>query len=611
MAVYTSMCGIFAYTGAKEAGNLLLEGLVSLEYRGYDSAGIYTPESGVVKTPGAVGALRKRMPKKYEGKSGIAHLRWATHGEPTEVNAHPHTGSGEIWVVHNGIIENFKELKEILEKKGHTFASKSDTEVLAHLIEEHMKKEKNFEKATLKALNQVRGTYGVAVQYKGEPEKLIAGRMGSPIVLGIGKNENFIASDPSPILKHTKKVIFLNDGEMAVLTPKSHTIYKLTKELVKRVPEELDWSPEEAQKGGYEHFMLKEIMEGPEVIENTLRGRLLPEKGMVKLGGLESVTKELAKIERIIIVACGTAYYAGLVGEYMLEEFAGIPVEVELASEFRYRHPVLNQRTAVLAISQSGETADTLEAIREGKRKGALTLGIVNAVGSTIARETDAGVYNHAGPEMSVASTKALVSQLTALTLLTIFLGRQRGMSAKTGKEIAKELKALPKKLAAILAGKEAIEKLAKKYSGARDFLFIGRKYNFPVALEGAIKLKEISYIHAEGYGAGEMKHGPIAMIDENFPTFALAPKDSVYEKMLSNIEQLKARKGPVIALANEGDKEIGKLADDVVYVPKTLEMLSPILNVVPLQLFAYYFAKEKGLNVDRPRNLAKSVTVE
>ncbi|RJQ35168.1 glutamine--fructose-6-phosphate transaminase (isomerizing) [Candidatus Parcubacteria bacterium] len=605
------MCGIFAYTGAKEAGNLLLEGLVSLEYRGYDSAGIYTPESGVVKTPGAVGALRKKMPKKYEGKSGIAHLRWATHGEPTEVNAHPHTGSGEIWVVHNGIIENFKELKGVLEKKGHTFASKSDTEVLAHLIEEHMKKEKNFEKATLKALNQVRGTYGVAVQYKGEPEKLIAGRMGSPIVLGIGKNENFIASDPSPILKHTKKVVFLNDGEMAVLTPKSHTIYKLTKELVKRAPEELDWSPEEAQKGGYEHFMLKEIMEGPEVIENTLRGRLIPEKGMAKLGGLESVTKELAKIERIIIVACGTAYYAGLVGEYMLEEFAGIPVEVELASEFRYRHPVLNQRTAVLAISQSGETADTLEAIREGKRKGALTLGIVNAVGSTIARETDAGVYNHAGPEMSVASTKALVSQLTALTLLTIFLGRQRGMSAKTGKEIAKELKALPKKLAAILSGKEAIEKLAKKYSGARDFLFIGRKYNFPIALEGAIKLKEISYIHAEGYGAGEMKHGPIAMIDENFPTFALAPKDSVYDKMLSNIEQLKARKGPVIALANEGDKEIGKLADDVVYVPKTLEMLSPILNVVPLQLFAYYFAREKGLDVDRPRNLAKSVTVE
>ena len=607
------MCGIFAYTGSngKDAAKLLLEGLVSLEYRGYDSAGIYTPESGSVKTPGAVAELRKKIPKDFKGKSGIAHLRWATHGEPNEKNAHPHSGCGEVWVVHNGIIENFKELKEKLIKKGHTFVSDSDTEVLAHLVEEHLKKEKDFEKAALKALNEVRGTYGVAMQYKDEPEKLIAGRMGSPIVLGIGENEHFIASDPSPILKHTKKVVFLNDGEMAVLTPQSHTIYKLTKELVKRKPQEIDWDMEEAQKGGYEHFMLKEIMEGPEVIENTLRGRLLPEKGMAKLGGLESVAKQLEKVERIIIVACGTAYYAGLVGEYMLEEFAGIPVEVELGSEFRYRNPVLNQKTAVLAISQSGETLDTLEAIREGKRKGALTLGIVNAVGSTIARETDAGVYNHAGPEMSVASTKALVSQLTALALLTVFLGRQRGMSAKVGKEIAKELVALPKKLQKVFESAASIEKLAKKYAGARDFLFIGRKYNYPVALEGALKLKEISYIHAEGYSAGEMKHGPIAMIDENFPTFALVPQDSVYEKVVSNIHELKARKGPVIALANEGDTEIGKLADDVVYVPKTLEMLSPILNVVPLQLFAYYFAKEKGLNVDRPRNLAKSVTVE
>ena len=607
------MCGIFAYTGAKgkDAADLLLKGLVALEYRGYDSAGIYTPESGSVKTPGAVKELRKKVPKKFSGKSGIAHLRWATHGEPTAKNAHPHSDcAGEIWLVHNGIIENFKELKKVLEKKGHTFVSDSDTEILAHLIEEHLKK-KSFEKAALAALNEVRGTYGIAMQYKGEPDKLIAARMGSPIVLGLGQGERFIASDPSPILPHTKSVVFLEDGDVAILTPKSHKIVRLDSTRVKRKTSTIDWSTEEAQKSGYEHFMLKEIMEAPEVVENTLRGRLIPKKGSVKLGGLEAVAKELKKIERIIITACGTAYYGGLVGEYMLEEFAGIPVEVELASEFRYRSPVLNQKTALIAISQSGETADTLEAIREGKKKGALTLGIVNAVGSTIARETDAGVYNHAGPEISVASTKALVSQLTALVLLTIFLGRQRKMPAAVGRKIAAELLRIPQKAQRILDARSAIEKLAKKYSKNRDFLFIGRKYNYPIAFEGAIKLKEISYIHAEGYGAGEMKHGPIAMIDEHFPTFALATRDSVYEKMLSNIQQIKARKGPVIAIATEGDREIGKLADDVIYVPKTLELLSPILNVIPLQLFAYYFAKEKGLNVDRPRNLAKSVTVE
>src|SRR3989338_5355966 len=607
------MCGIFAYTGkGKNASDVLLKGLVSLEYRGYDSAGIFTPESGSIRTPGAVGELKKKVPKTFVGKSGIAHLRWAAHGEPSEKNAHPHSsGTGEIWVVHNGIIENFKELKKKLEGKGHTFVSDSDTEVIPHLVEEYLKTEKDFEKAAMKTLNDIRGTYGIALQYKGEPDKLIAARMGSPIVLGMGKDERFIASDPSPILPHTRKVIFLEDGEVAVLTPKAHKVYKLDSSPVRRGAMKIDWKADEAQKGGYEHFMLKEIMEGPQTIVNTLRGRLIPGKGMAKLGGIESVEKKLANIERIIIVACGTAYYAGLIGEYMLEEFAGIPVEVELGSEFRYRSPVLNQRTAVIAISQSGETLDTLEAVREGKRKGALTLGIVNAVGSTIARETDAGVYNHAGPEIGVASTKSFVSQLIALALFTIFLGRQREMSVKTGREIAKELKALPKKLEKVLAGRKEFEKFAKKYKNARDFLFIGRKYNNPVAFEGALKLKEISYIHAEGYGAGEMKHGPIAMIDKDFPTFAIATKDSVYEKNVSNIHELKARKGPVIVLATEGDKEIAKLADDVVYVPKTLEMLSPILNVVPLQLFAYYFAKGKGLNPDRPRNLAKSVTVE
>ena len=608
------MCGIFAYTGkkGKDAGGVLLDGLLSLEYRGYDSAGVYTPESGSVKTPGAVAELRKKMPKDFKGKSGIAHLRWATHGEPTEQNAHPHSdGSGEIWVVHNGIIENFKELKEKLVEAGHTFKSKTDTEVLAHLVEEHLKTEKSFEKAALAALNDVRGTYGIALQYKKEPDRIIAARMGSPIVLGLGDGEHFIASDPSPILPHTKKVVFLEDGEVAVITPEKHRIFKLDASKVKRRATEIDWNAEQAQKGGYEHFMLKEIMEGPEVIENTLRGRLIQEKGMVKLGGLESVSKQLKKIERIIIVACGTASYAGLVGEYMIEANAGIPVELEMGSEFRYKKPVINERTALLAISQSGETLDTLQAIREGKKRGALTLGIVNTVGSTIARETDAGVYNHAGPEISVASTKAFLSQLTTLVLFTIFLGRQRGMSETEGKEITRELLALPEKIRKVLANKEKIQTLAKKYSKNRDFLFIGRRYNYPIAFEGAIKLKEISYIHAEGCGAGEMKHGPIAMIDENFPTMAIAPKDSMYEKMISNIHEIKARKGPVIAVATEGDTEIAKLADDVIYVPETLEMLSPILNVVPLQLFAYYFAKEKGLNVDRPRNLAKSVTVE
>ena len=608
------MCGIFAYTGkkGKDAGRVLLDGLLSLEYRGYDSAGVYTPESGSIKTPGAVAELRKKMPKDFQGKSGIAHLRWATHGEPTEQNAHPHSdGSGEIWVVHNGIIENFKELKEKLVEAGHTFKSKTDTEVLAHLVEEHLKTEKSFEKAALAALNDVRGTYGIALQYKKEPDRIIAARMGSPIVLGLGDGEHFIASDPSPILPHTKKVVFLEDGEVAVITPEKHRIFKLDASKVKRKATEIDWNAEQVQKDGYEHFMLKEIMEGPEVIENTLRGRLIAEKGLAKLGGLESVAKQLEKIERIIIVACGTASYAGLVGEYMIEANAGIPVELEMGSEFRYKKPVINERTALLAISQSGETLDTLQAIREGKNRGALTLGIVNTVGSTIARETDAGVYNHAGPEISVASTKAFLSQLTALVLFTIFLGRQRGMSETEGKEITRELLAIPEKIRKVLANKEKIQTLAKKYSKNRDFLFIGRRYNYPIAFEGAIKLKEISYIHAEGCGAGEMKHGPIAMIDENFPTMAIAPKDSMYEKMISNIHEIKARKGPVIAIATEGDAEIAKLADDVIYVPQTIEMLSPILNVVPLQLFAYYFAKEKGLNVDRPRNLAKSVTVE
>jgi len=608
------MCGIFAYTGNKnkDAVKLLLDGLSSLEYRGYDSAGISIPEAGIIKTPGAVSELRAKIPKDFHGRSGIAHLRWATHGEPTQKNAHPHTDcTGDIAIVHNGIIENYAEFKKKLSERGHVFKSETDTEVLAHLIEEHLKHGENLEAAVLATLNEIRGTYGLAIQHRKEPLKVIGARMGSPLALGANHGEHFLASDASPILPHTNKIIFLEDGEMVVMTPESHEILKLDATHVKRTPEEIEWSAEQAQKGGFQHFMLKEIMEGPEVIKNTLRGRLVADEGRAKLGGLESVAEELSKIERVIIVGGGTAYYAALVGEYMFEEFAGIPVEVELSSEFRYRSPVLNQRTALIAISQSGETADTLEAIREGKRRGALTLGIVNTVGSTIARETDAGVYNHAGPEISVASTKAFVSQLTALALFTIFLGRQRKMTPEIGKNICKEILALPDKLQEILETHAKIEKLAKKYSSARDFLFIGRKYNYPICFEGALKLKEISYVHAEGCGAGEMKHGPIAMIDKNFPTVALATSDSVYEKIVSNIQEIRARKGPIIAVASEGNNEIADIADDVIYVPKTLEMLSPILNVIPLQLFAYYFAREKGLNVDRPRNLAKSVTVE
>lgn len=606
------MCGIFAYSGTKNAGEILLDGLTSLEYRGYDSAGIYTPESGGVKAVGAVSNLRRRIPAGFYGTSGIAHLRWATHGEPTEINAHPHHDcTGDVWVVHNGIIENHKELRERLAEAGHTFVSSTDTEVLTHLVEEHLKIEKDFEKAALAALRDVKGTFGLAIQYKHEPSKVIGARMGAPVVLGLGEHQNFIASDPSPILRHTRQVVFLEDGEVAVISPENHSIYKLEGTKVDRGAENIDWSAEDAQRGGYDHFMLKEIMEGPEVIENTTRGRLIGDQGLAKLGGLEAVQEQLQEIERIIIVGCGTAYYAGLVGEYMLEEHAGIPVEVELGSEFRYRQPVLNQRTMLLAISQSGETADTLEAIREGKRKGALTIGIVNTVGSTIARETDAGVYNHAGPEIGVASTKAFISQLTALALLTIFLGRQRNMSMAKGRQIADELRLLPQKIQTILDSREAIKKLAHKYRNARDFLYIARKYNYPIAFEGALKLKEVSYIHAEGCGAGEMKHGPLAMIETSFPTVAIAPRDSVYEKMASNIEEIRARKGPVIALTTEGNDELGSLADDLIFIPPTIEMLEPILSVIPLQLFAYYVAKEKGLNVDRPRNLAKSVTVE
>jgi len=605
------MCGIFAYNGTRTASLILIEGLRTLEYRGYDSAGIYVPTLGTIKAVGPIDILAKKI-VTHGGTAGIAHTRWATHGQPTEENAHPHhDADGRIWLVHNGIIENYRELKDVLVKAGHRFLSSTDTEVLAHIVGEEMKTTHNLFSAVRNALLKVRGTYGIAVMNSESPEEIVVARMGSPIVLGIASHGLFVSSDPSALIAHTKDVVYLEDGELAHVRKTTYTIETLMNETRTREPERIGWDTEEAKKSGYEHFMMKEIMEGPEVLENSMRGRLIPSQGLAKLGGLEAYTKELTEIERITVVGCGSAYYAGLVGKFILEKYAKIPVEVELASEFRYRSPIIGKHHAVLAISQSGETADTLAAIREGKKQGALTLGIVNVVGSTIARETDAGVYNHAGPEAGVASTKAFISQLLVLVLLTLYLGRLRSMSREEGIEIAKALEVLPAQIEQILLLKDSIQKIAQKYAQARDFLFIGRTAQMPIALEGALKLKEVSYIHAEGYGAGEMKHGPIAMIDENFPTVALMPHDEVYEKMVSNVEEIRARKGPIIVVTTSDAKGIEALSDDVIAVPKAHEIVQAILMTVPLQLFAYSVGTAKGFNVDRPRNLAKAVTVE
>jgi len=615
----TSMCGIIGYIGKQKALPILMAGIKNLEYRGYDSTGFAVISSSKVMSERAVGRVSNLEEKigdqeKYFGKLGIIHSRWATHGRVTEENAHPHSDcTGLIWLAHNGIIENYREFKKNLENAGHKFRSETDTEVIAHLVEEFQKKEKGLplEEAVRLSLLSIRGTYGLVVVSQNEPEKLVAARNFSPLLLGIGEKEYFVASDASAVLKHTKNVVYLDDGEMAMLTPKNHAVYDLKRNIQEKKTHTLDWSHEQAQKGGYPHFMLKEIMEEPEAIENSIRGRLLIEEGNVKLGGLTEAVGKLRKARRIIISACGTAYLAGKVGEYMLEEYAGIPTEVEFASEFRYRKPIFLEGDLFLAISQSGETADTLGALREAKEKGVLALGIVNVVGSTIARETDAGVYQHVGPEIGVASTKAFTSQIVILALLSILLGRQRQLSIVMGERIVQEIKKIPDLMRGILKQQEDIKKIAKKYKNSRDFFFLGRKYNFPVALEGALKLKEVSYVHAEGYGAGEMKHGPIALIDKNFPSICIVPSDSVYEKMVSNMQEIRARGGPIIAIATEGNEEIREIADDVIYIPKTLEMLTPLLSVVPLQLFAYYFGVLSGLDVDKPRNLAKSVTVE
>src|SRR3972149_1683657 len=611
------MCGSAAYLGKERAAPILIDGLKALEYRGYDSAGIAVLEKDGVfleRAVGKVAVLEDKVAKRgeSEGSVGIAHTRWATHGGVTERNAHPHRAcGGAIYLVHNGIIENYKEIKSELKSKGHEFLSETDTETIAHLIEDIRKDVSVLEEAVRLALGKVRGTYGIAVVSEDEPEKIVAARNFSPLILGVGKNEFIIASDATPIMKFTNNVIYINDGEIVTVTPSGYRIRTIGNEEISRDPEVLDLEIGIVDKGNYPHFLLKEIDSEPDAVRDATRGRLEIGSGNAKLGGIERVEDEIVQVNRLHICACGTAYLAGAVGEYMIEEYAGVPVELDLGSEFRYRKPIFEENDIFLAISQSGETADTLASLREAKEKNVLTLGVVNVVGSTVSRETDDGVYQHAGPEISVASSKAFVSQVAIMALLTLFMGRRRGMSLVTGERIAKELSAVPAFMESILRRKEEMKKIAARYASYTNFLFLGRKYNYPIALEGALKLKEISYIHAEGYASGEMKHGPIAMIDENFPSVVIAPQDSVYEKNISNIQEIKARRGPVLAIATEGDKDIAKLADDVFYIPKTLEMLTPLLSVVPLHLFAYYIAASKGLDVDKPRNLAKSVTVE
>lgn len=604
------MCGIFGYVGMRTAEPILIEGLRTLEYRGYDSSGIFIPKFGCIKAEGSIDNLVKKITVPIPGTSGIGHTRWATHGAPSEKNAHPHTdASGNIWLVHNGIIENYRELKEILRVQGYTFQSDTDTEVLAKLIGSFYTND--LFDAVRMALRAVKGTYGIAIMHKKQPDQIIVARMGSPILIGIGVDGNYVASDASAFLSYTKDVVYLNDAEIANVTKDTYAIHTLAGDAKMRKSEKITWDTSSVQKNGYEHFLLKEIMEIPETIDNAMRGRLILGKGRVKLGGFESVLTQLVHIERMLIVGCGSAAYAGQVGKNMLETYAHLLVDVDLGSEFRYRVPLTQKKTAFLAITQSGETADTLASLRKAKEMDMLTLGMVNVVGSSIAREVDAGIYNHAGPEVSIASTKAFVSQLTTLALMTLFLARERGMSMDEGIVLAEAIASLPEKVSSILAQRVNIEKIAQKYAGCRDMMYIGRGFHAPIASEGALKLKEVTYIHAEAYAGGELKHGPIAMLDGAFPVFAIAPRDDVYEKMVSNIQEVKARAVPVIGLTTEGNRSLDDVVDDIIYIPQIHPLVQPILSVIPLQLFAYYIGVSKGYNVDRPRNLAKSVTVE
>ncbi len=611
------MCGIIGYIGKKDLLPLLITSLKRMEYRGYDSAGyaVLDQNNNLVslKKKGRVADLEKANEKAdVIGNVGIAHTRWATHGFPNDINAHPHfDNQGNIAIVHNGIIENYSTIKQKLQSEGYHFVSDTDTEVLAVLIERFYAKVNNLEYAVRLALNEVSGTFGLAVVSSYLPDTIIAARHGSPLILGIGENEYLVASDASAIIEHTKNVIYLNDDEMAILTPNGFLTKTISNLETHSEIHTIDFDLDQIEKGGFDHFMLKEIYEQPQTITDAMRGRLLATEGNVKLGGLRSVQEKLRNARRIIITACGTSYNAGLVGEYLIEQLAHIPVEVEYASEFRYRSPIIYEDDIVIFISQSGETADTYAAVQEAKQRGATVLGIVNVVGSSISRLTDAGIYIHAGPEIGVASTKAFTSQLTVFALLALYLGRMKNVSVVDGIKIAKELSELPKKVQQILENAHEIEKIAKEYSNVKNFLYLGRGFNFPVALEGALKLKEISYIHAEGYPAAEMKHGPIALIDENMPVVFIAPKDEIYEKIVSNIQEVKARKGKVIAITNYGNEELSKIVDHCIYIPDTLPLLTPILTVIPLHLLAYYTAKILNRDIDKPRNLAKSVTVE
>ena len=610
------MCGIVGYIGDKNCVPILLQGLKRLEYRGYDSAGIgiiNKDKPVILKSKGKVSLLEEKVNElSLSSNIGIGHTRWATHGIPNEQNAHPHTNSDRtLFIIHNGIIENFQILKSGLISLGYKFESDTDSEVFAHLIDSFLAKGYNLSKSVQMALNEVDGTYGLAVIYSKEPDKIIAARKGSPLVIGLGIEENFIASDVSPLLAYTKNVIYLDDGEFAEVYKDKYLVKTIADEKIEKEIHEINMSLDEIDKSGYSHFMLKEIMEQPESVRNSMRGRLLVEEGTAKLGGLTDVLDRLVNSRRIVISACGTSWHAALVGEYMLEQYARIPVEVEYASEFRYRNPLLSGEDSILFISQSGETADTLAALREAKNRGALALGICNVVGSTIARESMSGVYIHAGPEIGVASTKAFTSQLVVLALITLLISRRRGLKPSECKKISDALFEIPSKIEKILKLNEGIERLAEEFKDSRNFLYLGRGYNFPVALEGALKLKEISYIHAEGYPAAEMKHGPIALIDEDMPVVFIAPKDSTYEKIVSNIQEVRARGGRIIAVADSEDGEIDDLVDFTIKIPRTIEMLTPILTSIPLQLLAYHIAVKKGLDVDQPRNLAKSVTVE